>query len=77
MCIDELQYHSSLFYKLNFVSIRQFLINMKIPLKNAKSENDHLLDNKIFKRRALFLIKDDFFEDLYSTRTCISFYAEF
>ena len=30
-----------------------------------KVRNDQFLGNKIFKRRALFLIKDDFFEDLY------------
>ena len=66
MRIDELPYHSSLFYKLNFVSRRQFFINIgKYPSKMQKRRNDPFLGNKIFKRRALFLIKDDFFEDLY------------
>ena len=66
MCIDELPYHSSPFYKLNFVSWKQFFINIgKYPSKMQKVGNDPLLDNKIFKMRAFFLIKDDFFEDLY------------
>ena len=66
MRIDELPYHSSLFYKLDFVSRRQFFINIgKYPSKMQKVRNDPFLGNKIFKRRALFLIKDDFFEDLY------------
>ena len=30
-----------------------------------KVQNDPVLGNKIFKRRAFFLIKDDFFEVLY------------
>ena len=38
MRIDELPYHSSLFYKLNFVSRRQFFINIgKYPSKMQKS----------------------------------------
>ena len=37
MRIDELPYHSSLFYKLNFVSRRQFFINIgKYPSKRQK-----------------------------------------
>ena len=55
MRIDELPYHSSLFYKLNFVSRRQFFINIgKYPSKMQKVRNDPFLGNKIFKRRALF-----------------------
>ena len=66
MRIDELPFNSSLFYKLNFVSRRQFFINIgKYPSKMQKVRNDKFSGNKIFKRRALFLIKDDFFEDLY------------
>ena len=66
MRIDELPYRSSLFYKLNFVSRRQFFINIgKYPSKMQKVRNDPFLGNIIFKRRALFMIKDDFFEDLY------------
>ena len=55
MRIDEFPYHSSLFYKLNFVSRRQFFINIrKYPSKMQKVRNDPFLGNKIFKRRALF-----------------------
>ena len=55
MRIGELPYHSSLFYKLNFVSRRQFFINIgKYPSKMQKVRNDPLLYNKIYKRRALF-----------------------
>ena len=55
MRIDELPYHSSLFYKLNFVSRRQFFINIgKYPSKMQKVRNDPFLGNRIFKRRALF-----------------------
>ena len=55
MRIDELPYHSSLFYQLNFVSRRQFFINIgNYPSKMQKVRNDQFLDNKIFKRRALF-----------------------
>ena len=55
MRIDELPYHSSLFYKLNFVTRRQFFINIgKYPSKMQKVRNDPFLGNKIFKRRALF-----------------------
>ena len=55
MRIDELPYHSSFFYKLNFVSRRQFFINIgKYPSKMQKMRNDPFLGNKIFKRRALF-----------------------
>ena len=55
MRIDELPYHSSLFYKLNFVSRRQFFINIgKYPSKMQKVRNDPFFGNKIFKRRALF-----------------------
>ena len=55
MRIDELPYHSSLFYKLNFVSRRQFFINIgKYPSKMQKVRDDTLLYNKIYKRRALF-----------------------
>ena len=55
MRIDELPYHSSLFYKLNFVSRRQFFINIgKYPSKMQKVRNDPLLYNKIYKRRSLF-----------------------
>ena len=51
MRIDGLPYHSSLFYKLNFVSRRQFFINIeKYPSKMQKVRNDPLLDNKIFKK---------------------------
>ena len=66
MRIDELPYHSSLFSKLNFVSRRQFFINIeKYPSKMQKVRNDPFFGNKIFKKRALFPIRDDFFEDLY------------
>ena len=55
MRIDELPYHSSLFYKLNFVSRRQFFINIgKYLSKIQKVGNDPFSGNKIFKRRALF-----------------------
>ena len=55
MRIDELPYQSSLFYKLNFVSRRQFFINIgKYPSKMQKVRNDPFLGNEIFKRRALF-----------------------
>ena len=55
MRIDELPSHSSLFYKLNFVSRRQFFINIgKYPSKMHKVRNDPFLGNKIFKRMALF-----------------------
>ena len=55
MRIDKLPHHSSLFYKLNFVSRRQFFINIgKYPSKMQKVRNDPLLYNKIFKRVALF-----------------------
>ena len=55
MRIDELPHHSSLFSKLNFVSSRQFFINIGIyPPKMQKVRNDPLLYNKIFKRVALF-----------------------
>ena len=55
MRIDELPHHSPLFYKLNFVSRRQFFINIgKYPSKMQKVRNDPLLYNKIFKRVALF-----------------------
>ena len=51
---------------LNFVSRRQFFINIgKYPSKMQNVRNDLFLGNKIFKRRALFLIKDYFVEDLY------------
>ena len=44
MRIDELPHHSSLFYKLNFVSRRQFFINIgKYPSKMQKVRNDPLL----------------------------------
>ena len=73
MRIDELPYHSSLFYKLNFVSRRQFFINIgKYPSKMQKVRNDPFLGNKIFKKRALFLIKDDL-KTCTLTRTFISF----
>ena len=49
MRIDELTYHSSPFYKLNFVSRRQFFINIgKYPSKMQKVRNDPFLGNKIF-----------------------------
>ena len=49
MRIDELPYHSSLFYKLNFVSRRQFFINIgKYPSKMQKVRNDPFLGNNIF-----------------------------
>ena len=55
MRIDELPYYSSLFYKLIFVSRRQFSINIgKYPSKVQKVRNDPFLGNKIFKRRVLF-----------------------
>ena len=42
MRIDELPHHSSLFYNLNFVSRRQFFINIgKYPLKCKKCEMTH------------------------------------
>ena len=47
MRIDELPYLSSLFYKLNFVSRRQFFINIgKYPSKMQKVRNDPFLGNK-------------------------------
>ena len=50
MRIDELPYHSSLFYKLNFVSRRQFFINIgKYPSKMQKVRNDPFLGSKIEK----------------------------
>ena len=53
--IDELTYNSSIFYKLKFVSRRQFFINIgKYPSKMQKVGNDPFLCNKIFKRTALF-----------------------
>ena len=74
MRIDELPYHYSLFYELNFVSRRQFFTNIgKYPSKMQKVRNDPFLDNKIFKRMALFLIKDDFFEDLYFDWSILKF----
>ena len=55
MRIDELPYHSSLFYKLNFVSRRQFFINIgKYPSKMQKVRNDPLFYNKIYKGWSLF-----------------------
>ena len=58
--IDELPYHSSLFYKLNFVSKRQFFINIgKYPWKFKK------WTTKSLKGAYFFLIKDDFLYDMY------------
>ena len=66
MRIDELPHHSSLFYKLNFVSKRQLFINMgKYPSKIQKCEMTHFCTTKYIKGGHFFLIKDDFFEDLY------------
>ena len=66
MRIDELPYNSSLFYKLNFVSRRQFFINNgKYPSKMQKVRNDPFLVTKSLKGEHFCLIKDDFFEDLY------------
>ena len=67
MRIDELPYHSSLFYKLNFVSRGAvFHKHWKIPLKNAKKcEMTHFCATKSIKGGHFFLIKDDFFEDVY------------
>ena len=68
MRIDELPYLSSLFYKLNFVSRRQFFMNIgKYPSKMQKvrSEMTHFWATKSLKGGHFFLIKDDFFEDLY------------
>ena len=45
--------------------------------KMQKVRNDPFLDNTIFKRRTLYLIKDDFFEDVFFDYTCISFYVQF
>ena len=75
MRIDELLYHSSLFYKLNFVSRRQFFINIgKYPLKCKKCELTHFCTTKSIKRGNFFLIKDDFFfETCTLSRTIISF----
>ena len=50
MRIDELPYHSSLFYKLNFVSRRQFFINIgKYPSKCKKCEMTHFWATKSLK----------------------------
>ena len=66
MRIDELPYYSSLFYTLNFVSRRQFFINIGIyPSKCKKCEMTHFCTTKSIKGGHFFLIKDDFFEDLY------------
>ena len=66
MRIDDLPYHSSLFYKLNFVSRRQIFINIgKYPSKMQKVQNDPFWATKSLKGLHFFLIKDDFFEDLY------------
>ena len=64
MSIDELPYHSS--YNLNFVSRRQFFINIgKYPSKCKKCEMTHFWATKSLKGWHFFLIEDDFFEDLY------------
>ena len=55
MRIDKLPHHSSLFYELNFVSRRQFFVNIgKYASKMLKVRNDPLLYNKIFQMRASF-----------------------
>ena len=66
MRIDELPYHSSLFYQLNFVSRRQFFINIgKYPLKCKKCEMTHFWATQSLKGGDFYLIKYDFLEDLY------------
>ena len=66
MRIDELPYNSSLFYKLNFVSRRQYFINIgKYPLKCKKCEMANFLATESLKRGHIFLIKEDISEDLY------------
>ena len=66
MRIDELPYHCSLFYNLTFVSRRQFFINIeKYPWKCKKCLMAHFGTTKSWKGGHFFLIKDDFFEDLY------------
>ena len=74
MRIDELPYHSSLFYKLNFVSRRQFFINIgKNPQKCKKCEMTHFWATKSLKGGHFFLIKGDFFKTCTLTRTFIRF----
>ena len=75
MRIDELPYHFSLFYKLNFVSRRQFFINIgKYPSKMQKVRNDPLLYNKIYKKEGTFsLLKTISLKTCTLSRTFISF----
>ena len=72
MRIDELPYHSSPFYKLNFVSRRQFFINIgkNIPQKCKKCEMTNFCTTKSIK---VFLVKDYFFEDLYFVKNIHKF----
>ena len=66
MRIDELPHHSSLSYKLNFVSRRQFFIIIgKYLSKCKKCEMTHFCTTKSLKGWLFFLIIDDFFEDLH------------
>ena len=61
---NELPYHSSIFYKLYFVSSRQFFIKIgKYPLKCKKCEMTHFWTTKSLKGGHFSIIKD--FEDLY------------
>ena len=74
MRIDELPYHSSLFYKLNFVSRKQFFVNIgKYPSKMQKMRNDLFLGNKILKKGTFFLLKTISLKTCTLTRTFISF----
>ena len=54
MRIDELPYHSSFFFNLNFVLRRQFFINIGKTPTMQKVRNDPLLVSKTFKKRTLF-----------------------
>ena len=66
MHVDELPYHSSFSIILILFQEGSFFINIgKCPKTMQKVRNDPLLDNKIFKRRALLPYKDDLYYDKY------------
>ena len=62
-----MNYHITLSFCIRLFCFKggSFPLTLENTPKIQKVRNDPLLDNKIFKRRAPIIIKDDFFEDLY------------
>ena len=78
MRIDESPYHSSFFYKLNFVWRRQFFIILKNTSKNAKKyEMTHFRTRKSIKGGHFSQLKTISLKTCSLTRACISFRSSY